>query len=278
MSDQQHSSNHPVSSELGAFLRAWRARLNYRRVPGVDGTRRRLKSGLTQQDVADLTGVSKNWYAELEAGRQRRFSSDFLHRLADVLRLDEGERILLFHLALGLHPPGERRDDYRVDPALQSIVDGLEPRPTVIATPWWDVLTANQSAWEWFPWMSEVGSNLIRFVFLDPRGREQLVNWHDDWATTAVGLLHFALVYYDDSEPAHRLKAELLESSPEARELWEDHRALQFPDSRPRRFCLPVHGGEKVEIRLITCQPLMNSQLHLTVHLTDNEPPRLAPS
>lgn len=89
--------------ELGAFLRAWRERLDHTRVPGIDSTRRRTKSGLTQRDVATLTNVSLTWYQELERGEPRRFSEDFLQRLANLLRLDKTERAVLFHLALG-HP------------------------------------------------------------------------------------------------------------------------------------------------------------------------------
>jgi hypothetical protein len=83
---------------LGALLVSWRARLNPADV-GLPSCRR-LK-GLVRKDVAKLAGVSPRWYEMFERGvSKRRFSAAFVTRVADVLRLDVGERAALNRLAL----------------------------------------------------------------------------------------------------------------------------------------------------------------------------------
>jgi transcriptional regulator with XRE-family HTH domain len=85
---------------LRAFLREHRARIspNDAGLPVRPG--RRLR-GLSAEDVAELIGVSTRWYLHFEAGNgDRRFSLQFLDRVAAVLQLDEEARITLYRLAL----------------------------------------------------------------------------------------------------------------------------------------------------------------------------------
>ncbi len=86
--------------ELRALLTACRTRLRPEDV-GLPATVRRRVPGLRREEVAELVGVSANWYALFENGSQsRRFSPAFVQRVADALRLDERERAQLFRLAL----------------------------------------------------------------------------------------------------------------------------------------------------------------------------------
>jgi transcriptional regulator with XRE-family HTH domain len=84
--------------ELRALLAAFRARLRPADV-GLPRSARRRVPGLKREEVAELVGVSPNWYAAFEAGRtDHNFSSAFVQRVAAVLRLDERERVTLFRL------------------------------------------------------------------------------------------------------------------------------------------------------------------------------------
>lgn len=86
--------------ELRAFLTAARARLRPQDV-GLPATARRRVPGLRREEVAELVGVSPNWYAFFEMGHgDRNFSAAFVQRVADALRLDPGERVSLMRLAL----------------------------------------------------------------------------------------------------------------------------------------------------------------------------------
>ncbi|WP_405636929.1 helix-turn-helix domain-containing protein [Streptomyces sp. NBC_00056] len=109
MSDTAHTpSKHAVSPELGPLLKRWRKRIDHRRITGIDSTRRRLKPGLTQDEVASLTGVASSWYRQLEGGSPRPVSEQFVQRLAMTLRLKEAERVSS-RSATRLRRPGQRR-------------------------------------------------------------------------------------------------------------------------------------------------------------------------
>jgi transcriptional regulator with XRE-family HTH domain len=86
--------------ELRALLNKCRARVTPEDV-GLTTTRRRRVAGLRREEVAELVGVTPNWYTLFETGAaNRRFSAAFVERVADALRLDGRERALLFRLAL----------------------------------------------------------------------------------------------------------------------------------------------------------------------------------
>jgi transcriptional regulator with XRE-family HTH domain len=86
--------------ELRAFLTASRARLQPEDV-GLPVTVRRRVPGLRREEVAELVGVSPNWYAAFEKGdTERNFSPAFVQRVAEALRLAPSERVRLFRLAL----------------------------------------------------------------------------------------------------------------------------------------------------------------------------------
>jgi transcriptional regulator with XRE-family HTH domain len=86
--------------QLREFLAHCRSKLQPANV-GLPTTTRRRVPGLRREEVAELVGVSANWYALFEAGtNDRRFSSAFVRRVADALLLGEGERVTLFRFAL----------------------------------------------------------------------------------------------------------------------------------------------------------------------------------
>ena len=86
--------------ELRNFLIASRARLRPDAV-GLPLTAHRRVPGLRREEVAELVGVSPNWYAIFEMGSsERKFSPAFVQRVAEALQLDPCERVQLFRLAL----------------------------------------------------------------------------------------------------------------------------------------------------------------------------------
>ena len=73
--------------ELGDFLRTRRARLTPEEVGLPRGSRRKTP-GLRRAEVAQLVGVSVDWYTWLEQGRSITPSTQVLERLVQTLRLD----------------------------------------------------------------------------------------------------------------------------------------------------------------------------------------------
>ena len=85
--------------KLKAFLVNSRARLKPSDV-GLPSTQRRRVNGLRREEVAELVGVSNDWYRWFESGRTIRVSVSFLANLCQALRLKPSEQIVLFYLAV----------------------------------------------------------------------------------------------------------------------------------------------------------------------------------
>lgn len=256
-----------MSPDLGPLLRRWRERLDYRRIPGIDATRRRLKSGLTQDEVASLTGVASSWYRQLEGGSPRPVSERFVQRLAMSLRLDQAERDVLFQLALGHTPPPSPADsNQQVDEHLQAILDSLLPHPAYVSNLWWDILAHNQPQEDWFPWLP-YERNLMRFAFLYPEARDQLVNWREDWAIPFLAQIRYAIATHPDTAELAKLRDDILEGNPEASELWATQQAQAHPDGDERRFSLPYHAGKEIRVRIMALAPMSKPDLRVVVLL-----------
>jgi len=63
-------------------------------------TSRRRVAGLRREEVAELVGISSDWYRWFESGRPIRVSVKFLAKLSRALRLSPLEEIGLYFLAL----------------------------------------------------------------------------------------------------------------------------------------------------------------------------------
>jgi hypothetical protein len=84
---------------LQALLVGYRARL----LPGDVGlplTKRRRVPGLRRGEVAELVGVTVDWYRWFESGRPIRVSPRFVYRLASALRLSGDEALTLCRFAI----------------------------------------------------------------------------------------------------------------------------------------------------------------------------------
>ncbi|MFI6079462.1 helix-turn-helix domain-containing protein [Streptomyces sp. NPDC051217] len=92
---------------LGEFLRARRARLKPADV-GMPSSGARRVAGLRREEVAVLAGVSADYYARLEQGRERSPSGPVVDALAQALRLDADAVGHAYRLA-GLTPKAPRR-------------------------------------------------------------------------------------------------------------------------------------------------------------------------
>src|SRR5207253_469120 len=85
-----HTSGMEDHRELGGFLRSRRARVAPERSGVPTGPRRRVP-GLRREEVAQLAGISVEYYIRLEQGRAVRPSEDVLAAIARALDLDDVE-------------------------------------------------------------------------------------------------------------------------------------------------------------------------------------------
>ena len=76
-------------AELAAFLRQRRARVQPADV-GLEAGQRRRTPGLRRQEVAQLAGMSVDYYIRLEQGRGPRPSRQMIAAICRALRLSHG--------------------------------------------------------------------------------------------------------------------------------------------------------------------------------------------
>ncbi|MFG1665468.1 helix-turn-helix domain-containing protein [Streptomyces sp. Y7] len=132
-------------SELAAFLKSRRARVRPGDVGLTAGPRRRVP-GLRREEVAQLAGLSADYYTELERGRGAQPSDQTLAALARALRLDRDERDHLFHLADRRVPPAAHGPAAHVEPGLLSLLDRLTTTPAMVITALHETLAQNALA------------------------------------------------------------------------------------------------------------------------------------
>lgn len=89
-------------SEFASFLKTRRRRIpphsarlgSWERLPVRRGRR------VTQEEIAEALGISRNWYRRLESGDAPRASAKLLDRIAKALQFTPEERTNLFVLGI----------------------------------------------------------------------------------------------------------------------------------------------------------------------------------
>lgn len=209
-----------MESELRDFLQSRRARLTPAEV-GLPEFGRRRVSGLRREEVAQLAGVSTDYYVRLEQGRSAHVSDQVLDSIARALKLDATETAHLRALAR----PGKRAAPRTaagpkpVRSSLQKMLDGMED-PAMIADYTTTVLAANAIARAVFDLGEDLQSaDRTRFFFLDPAAREFFADWAAD-AQTVVAELRVQTARHPDDPRLTALIGELSIKSPDFRALW----------------------------------------------------------
>lgn len=206
-----------MSSRLASYLKARRAQVTPADVGLEPGSGRRVP-GLRREEVALLAGVSVDYYARLEQGRERNPSPSVLNALANALGLDEHQREYLFRVT-GLIPTARTKSGPA--PSLQGLLDMWPHTPAMVLSRRLDVLSHNALAAALYSDFAQV-DNVARMTFLDPAARRFFRTW--DTATEAVvAQLRLSLSFVDASEDVCRLVVELSEASTRFRELWARH-------------------------------------------------------
>uniref|UniRef100_A0AAU3GPC1 Helix-turn-helix transcriptional regulator n=1 Tax=Streptomyces sp. NBC_01401 TaxID=2903854 RepID=A0AAU3GPC1_9ACTN len=225
-------------TELADFLRRARTRLAPGDV-GLSAGPRRRTPGLRREEVAQLAGMSTDYYTRLEQRRGSHPSRQLLTALARALRLTDTERDHLFHLA-GEEPPRPGGSSDHVRPGLLLILDRLHDLPAMVMSDWGEVLAQNSVAVALAG--DHTGSNLIRRWFTVPGARDlSPAENREQHARAHVASLR-AVVGARPHDPGPvALVAELRSMSAEFEELWESHDVVVRRPS-PKRFLHPVVG------------------------------------
>jgi transcriptional regulator with XRE-family HTH domain len=240
---------------LADFLRRRRELLRPVEVGLPEGARRRTP-GLRREEVAQLAGMSSDYYSRLEQARGANPSEPIVAGLARALRCDLDERDHLYHLA-GLAPP-LRRAGRHINPGLIGLVDRLTDIPVCICTDLEEVLWQNALADVVLG--GNAGRNLTWLWFTEPATRRLFPE--EDWdahSASHVADLRATHARRSGDRDVAELVDALLGHSEEFRELWELHEVAVRRLARKR-----ILNAELGELDL-TCEVLLTPEADLRV-------------
>ncbi|MFE7190107.1 helix-turn-helix transcriptional regulator [Kitasatospora sp. NPDC057541] len=210
---------------LADFLTRRRAGLAPADVGLPPGARRRTP-GLRREEVAQLAGLSVDYYARLEQGRGPQPSPQLVAALARALRLTEDERDHLCHLA-GHRPPRRHSPLTHVRPGLLLILDRLHDTPAQVVSDVGDVLAQNPMAAALFGDVSQQGPeqrNVVLRWFTDPAARALFpAEQHEEVARAHVAHLRAAHAARPGDAHLDGLVARLLATGGEFAAHWARH-------------------------------------------------------
>ncbi|MQY12520.1 hypothetical protein SRB5_26550 [Streptomyces sp. RB5] len=230
-------------SDLADFLRRSRARLSPSDVGLPAGARRRTP-GLRREEVAQLAGMSADYYTRLEQARGPRPSRQMLGALARSLRLTDDERDHLFHLA-GEEAPNSHAPTAHVRPGLLLILDRLTDNPAQVVSDRGDILAQNTLAKALAGDASArppAERNTVWRFFTHPTARELFPpEDRENAARVAVADLRAVFAKRPDDKALADLVRRLRRVSPEFAALWKRH-DVAVRRSGTKRFVHPVVG------------------------------------
>lgn len=236
-----------IGQDIKGFLMTRRARITPEQV-GLPPGRRRRVPGLRREEVAQLAGVSIEYYTQIERGHVAGVSEEVLDAVAAALRLSDAERTHLFDLVrAGAVKPGRRRAARRtaayLPDGVQELLDALVGAAAVVLNGHLDVVAANALGRALYAPVfgrSAATPNLARSVFLDPSAAAVF----PDWAAAAddvVALLRAEAARVPDSPEVIALVGELATRSEPFRTRWAAHN-VKAHHHGVKRFRHPAVG------------------------------------
>ncbi|MGB3733259.1 helix-turn-helix transcriptional regulator [Microbacterium sp.] len=222
-------------TELAEFLRRHRERLRPEDV-GLSAGPRRRTPGLRREEVAQLTGMSVDYYTRLEQARGPQPSIQLLSALARALRLSADERDYVLRLA-GHSAPVRRDAAPYLPPALMRVLDRLDDTPALILSDIGETLFANRLAvallGDASAWTGNERSDIYRWFRTDGARDLYPVEDRARQSRALVANLRAALGRDGANSRAGALARMLVAESEEFRLLWERHEVAQrFADRK----------------------------------------------
>jgi transcriptional regulator with XRE-family HTH domain len=238
--------------ELATFLRTRRSRLRPADV-GLPSAGRRRTPGLRRQEVAQLAGISVDYYIRLEQARGPHPSRQVLTAIARALMLTADEREYLFRLA-EQSPPTAAGPSREITPGIRNLLDSLPETPAYVVDAKYDVLAWNKLATHFIGDLSgfpEADRNMIRWVFRLPA---TALPWTDSetvrFTRSTIADLRASFARYPADPGIQGLVTELLGVSPQFAQMWAEH---EVESRHPiiKRVTHPLAGPLEFECRVL---------------------------
>lgn len=220
--------------------------------------------GLRREEVAQLAGVSTDYYTRMERGSIRGVSEAVLEAVASALQLDEAERTHLMDLARTANPSSRRAPrrppQLRVRPGVVRLLDSMTGAAALVQNGRSDVLAANLLGRALYAEVltSDVSAgpdasvrlpNQARYLFLDPRAGD----FYPDWravAATAVAMLRAETGRHPHDRVLNELVGELTTGSGEFAALWAGH-DVRIHTTGTKRFHHRVAGDLSLQFETL---------------------------
>lgn len=218
-----------IAKGIRDFLTTRRARIKPEEVGLPPGVRRRVP-GLRRQEVADLAGISIEYYTQIERGKVAGVSDDVLRSVATALRLTDDETVHFFDLAraaVGARPVtgGKRAASRGIPDGVQTLIDSMTASPAIVMTGSLDIVAANALGRALYAPVFDRATgvpNLARFIFFDRLAEQLFPDW-ERTADEAVGLLQAEAARSPHSSAVTGIVGELATRSEEFRSRWAAH-------------------------------------------------------
>lgn len=211
---------------LADFLRRRRESIRPAEVGLPDGVRRRT-AGLRREEVAQLTGMSVDYYSRLEQARSTQPSPQMVRALARALRLSEDETHHLYRLA-GHAVPDREGPSFHVRPALSFVLDQMRDAAAFVCSDTYIMLAQNDLArllmGDLVTGDTSFRASLAWQWFTDPHGRDRVPEpVHHQHSQITVADLRAAWARRRHDADMAELVDNLLDHSPEFAALWARH-------------------------------------------------------
>ncbi|SDS56222.1 helix-turn-helix domain-containing protein [Actinoplanes derwentensis] len=236
-----------VRDEIRDFLLSRRARISPEEA-GLPRHGERRVAGLRREEVAQLAGVSVEYYTRLERGNARGYSDDVLAAVARALHLDDAEREHLFDLVHAANARSRPAPDRPLRPGVRRLLDAMTGTPAYVWNSRLDILAANTLARALFAPLFDSPFqpvNQARFLFRDESAPGFFPEWelmtHD-----AVAVLRTATGRNPEDERLSALVSELLAAGGAFRSLWAAYDVRHRRTGR-KHFQHPVAGPLTVD-------------------------------
>jgi transcriptional regulator with XRE-family HTH domain len=242
------------NAALGDFLRSRRAKLDPDEA-GVVSARRRRVQGLRREELAELAGMSVDYYTRLEQGRHASASPAVLDSIARALRLPEADRAYLHCLA----SPGKSKKTgtpAAVRPETRHLMQALGESPAILFRTGMEVLATNEAARRLYVGFEELkaeAGNGLRWMMTDPRARDL---HGDQWAAIAADMIGMVRLRIGGKSPAGGVEGlvdELATTSEFFRRVWQDQ-TVSLGGRRRKLFRHPRAGQLEFGVESLAVQ------------------------
>jgi hypothetical protein len=215
---------------------------------GLPETGRRRTPGLRREEVAQLAGLSTEWYTTFEMAKDTGVSRRTIDAVAMALKLTPAEHKHLTSLATGELPLIARSQV--VDPTLRMVLDGYASGPAMLLNVRMDVVAANPIAVAIFGDLASKDGFDQNWLWYLYQNHELIAEWESQ-ARELTGTFRGSMCEYASDPGYASLLNHLLATSETFRRFWNDREVAELEDVPPLALTHPVYGQLRFTMRVL---------------------------